>query len=282
MKKIVFPNLNLEFNINNIAFEIGNIKMYWYGIIIVFAIIVALVLMKKDNGKYGIKFDDILNICLITIPVSFIFARIYYVIFKINYYIQYPQKILNFRDGGIAIYGGIIGGIITIYIYSKIKKLDFIKILDYIAPYLALAQSIGRWGNFINIEAYGYETNSLLKMGIWESGIYKEVHPTFLYESIGDFVIFIILFINRKNISYKGQIVYNYLILYAILRIVTESIRVDSLKIGNFRISIIVSIIFLIIGLLNRKKNERTRNSKKTSCGNENDAFFPRPQKHHF
>lgn len=256
MKKVVFPNLNLEFNINNIAIEIYNIKIYWYGVIIVFAIIITLILMKKDDGRYGIKFNDILNMCLITIPISIIFARIYYVMFKLEYYLQNSHKIINIRDGGMAIYGGIIGGIISIYIYAKIKKIDFIKILDYIAPYLALSQAIGRWGNFMNIEAYGYETKSILKMGIIENGIYKEVHPTFLYESIGDLIIFIILFINRKNIKYKGQILYKYLIFYAILRIFTESIRIDSLKIGNIKISIIVSIVFLTIGLLNRKKNE--------------------------
>lgn len=128
---------------------------------------------------------------------------------------------------------------------------------------MALSQAIGRWGNFLNVEAYGYETKSIFRMGIIESGLYKEVHPTFLYESIGDFIIFVILFINRKNIKYKGQILYKYLIFYAILRIFTENMRIDSLKIGNFRISIIVSIIFLIIGLLNRRKNERTENSKK-------------------
>lgn len=231
MRKVVFPSLNLEFNINNIALEIGNIKIYWYGIIIVFAIIIALIFMKRDEGRYGIKFNDILNICLITIPISIIFARIYYVIFKLEYYIQNPQKIINIRDGGIAIYGGIIGGITAIYIYSKIKKIDFIKILDYIAPYLALSQAIGRWGNFLNVEAYGYETKSIFRMGIIESGLYKEVHPTFLYESIGDFIIFVILFINRKNIKYKGQILYKYLIFYAILRIFTENMRIDSLKI---------------------------------------------------
>ena len=264
MKKVIFPSFNLEFNINSVALKVGHVNIYWYGIIIAFAIILSLFLMKKDDGRYGIKFNDILNICLITIPISVICARIYYVIFKLEYYMQNPQKVMNLRDGGIAIYGGIIGGIITIYIYSKIKKVDFIKILDYIAPYLALSQAIGRWGNFVNVEAYGYETKNLFRMGIIENGIYKEVHPTFLYESIGDFIIFIILFIKRKNIKYKGQILYDYLIYYSILRIFTESIRIDSLKIGNVRISIIVSIIFLIVGLVNRRKNERTRNSKKT------------------
>lgn len=263
MKKIIFPGLNLEFNINNIAFKILGIKIYWYGILIVLAMVIALFFMKKDNGKYGIKFNNILNIFIITIPVSIIFARIYYIIFKLDYYEQNPQRIMDLRDGGIAIYGGIIGGIISIYVYSKFKKLDFIKILDYIVPYLALGQAIGRWGNFVNIEAYGYETNNIFRMGIIENGIYKEVHPTFLYESIGDFIIFIILYLKRNEIKYKGEILYNYLRYYAIVRIFTESIRSDSLKIGDFKISIIVSVIFFIIGILNRRINERTRNSKK-------------------
>lgn len=250
MKKIIFPGLKLEFYINNIAFEIANIKIYWYGIIIVSAIILALFLLKKDDGKYGIRYEEIINMCIFTIPISIISARIYYIIFKINYYIQNPIKIIDFRDGGLAIYGAIIGGIISIYIYSKIKKLDFIKILDYIAPYLAIGQAIGRWGNFLNIEAYGYETNSILRMGIIENDIYKEVHPTFLYESIGDFIIFIILYNKRNKIEYTGQIVYNYLVYYSILRIFTESLRADSLRIGKLKISVIISIVFLIIGLL--------------------------------
>lgn len=255
MRKIIFKGLNLEFNINNVAFEICNIKIYWYGIIIVFAIITALIFMKKDDGKYGIKFNDIINIFIYVLPISIISARIYYIVFKLDYYLRNPVKIFEIRDGGLAIYGGIIGGIITIYVYSKIKKMDFIKILDYIVPYLAIGQAIGRWGNFINIEAYGYETNNLFRMGIMENEIYKEVHPTFLYESIGDFIIFLSLY-NKKNVQYKGEITFNYLIEYSIIRIIIENIRADSLMFKEIKISIIISIIFFIIGIIGKTRGK--------------------------
>ena len=249
VKEILFPGLNLKFEINSIAINIGNIGIYWYAIFIVIAFSVAILFFKKDNGKYGIEFEDIIELFIILIPVSIIFARIYFVIFNFNFYIKNPVEILNIRNGGLAIYGGIIGAIITILVFCKIKKINFLDVLDYIVPYLALGQAIGRWGNFFNGEAHGQVTDNILRMGIVENGTYIEVHPTFLYESICNFIIFIILFIMRNKRQYKGQLTFTYLTLYGLIRAIIEGLRTDSLMLGSFRISQVISILlFMVFG----------------------------------
>lgn len=246
MKEITFPSFNLDFNINNIAISIGNINIYWYAILIVSAFIIGILFCKKDDGKYNIKFDNILELMIILIPISIIGARLFYILFKLDYYIQYPENILNIRDGGLAIYGGIIGATITIIIYCKRKKINILDVTDYLVPYLALGQAIGRWGNFFNAEAHGVETTSVFRMGIIENGKYIEVHPTFLYESICNLVIFLILYLLRNKRKYKGQITYLYLALYGFVRAIIEGLRTDSLMIGSFRVSQILSIILCI------------------------------------
>ena len=164
MKFVSFPNLNLNIKISSIALNIFGINIYWYAIIIVFAIIIATIFLKKDDGKYGIKFDNIFELMLIVIPISIICARLYYCLFKLDYFLKNPLDIFNLKTGGLAIYGGMIGGIVTIIIYSKAKKINILDILDYISPYIALGQAIGRWGNFVNLEAYGTKTNSFLNI----------------------------------------------------------------------------------------------------------------------
>jgi len=263
MNKITFPGIGLELNINKIAFTIGNIEIYWYAIIIVSAITIAIFLCKKNDGKYGIKFDNILELLIFTIPVSIITARLYYVLFNLDYYSKNIIEILNIKNGGIAIYGGLIGGAITCYIYCKIKKIDFLNLLDLIVPSVALAQSIGRWGNFVNVEAYGKTTNLPWRMGILENGIYKEVHPTFLYESIATLAIFIILSKKSKNRKFKGEMLYLYIILYSFVKFFIEGIRIDSLMLNNIRISQILSmVLFVVFCIILSKKNIKENKSK--------------------
>ncbi len=149
MKEITFPNLNLKFTLNSIAISLGNIQIYWYAIFIVSAFAIAILFCKRDDGKYNIKYENILEVFLLIIPVSIIFARLYYVIFRLDYYIQNPIEIFNIQNGGLAIYGGIIGAIITIAIYCRIKKINMLDILDYIAPFLALGQAIRKMGKFL-------------------------------------------------------------------------------------------------------------------------------------
>ncbi len=246
MNYIEFPLFNLELNISRIAVKIFGIDIYWYAIIIVSAIIIALLWCKKNFEKVNIDFDGIFDLAIILIPISILSARIYYILFNLEYYTKSPINILNFRDGGLAIYGGIIGGIITCYIYCKKKKIDILDLLDGIAPVLALSQSIGRWGNFVNVEAYGSETNMPWKMGIIENEIKKYVHPTFLYESICTLIIFLILSKMIDKRKFKGEITYLYLLLYSFVRFFIEGLRTDSLMLLNFRISQLLSLVIFV------------------------------------
>lgn len=237
MREVVFPLLNLKLNINPIMFNMFGINIYWYAFLIVFSIILGIIICKKNEGKFGIKFDNILDLLICVLPISIICARLYYVIFSLNSYIQNPLEIFNIRDGGLAIYGGIIGAVIIILIYCKRKKISALDVLDYVAPCLALGQCIGRWGNFFNVEAHGEITKSIFRMGIIENGNYIEVHPTFLYESIGTLIIFIILMILQRKRKFKGQITYIYLVMYSFIRFLIENLRTDSLMFMNLRVS---------------------------------------------
>ena len=273
MKEIVFPSLGLELNINSVAINIGSINIYWYAILIVSAFIIGIIFCKKDDGKYYIKFENILELMIILIPISIISARIYFILFKLDYYLQNPIEIFDIRNGGLAIYGGIIGAVIAIVIYCKKKKIPILDMTDYLVPYLALGQAIGRWGNFFNAEAHGTETTNIFRMGIIENGRYIEVHPTFLYESICNLIIFITLYLLRNKRKYKGEITYLYLALYGIVRAIVEGLRTDSLMLGNFRISQVLSIVLFVIFTIilifkelkykkerNRNKNEKNKN----------------------
>lgn len=250
--------------IPRLAFEIFGIPIYWYAVLIVSSMIMAIIWCKMHNGRFGIKFDDLIDLAIIMLPIAIIGARLYYVLFKLDYYISEPLEILQIKNGGLAIYGGIIGGLLVIAIYSKVKKINTLDITDFIAPVIALCQSIGRWGNYINIEAYGYETNFPIKMEIIENGITKYVHPTFLYESICTLAIFIILSILSKKRKFSGEITYLYIILYAVIRFFIEGLRTDSLMLFNCRISQILSLVLFIVFscILIYKKNKYKDMSK--------------------
>lgn len=233
--------------ISRVAFTIAGIDIYWYAVLIVSAIVIGIIWSLLKSGRYNIKFDTILDLCIFMIPISILCARAYYVIFNLNYYTSNPLEILDFRNGGLAIYGGIIGAVITIIVFCKIKKVNILNLTDYIAPIIPLGQAIGRWGNYINIEAYGTETNLPLKMEIIENGVTKYVHPTFLYESVGNFILFLILLKISKNRKFSGQITLLYFIGYAFIRFFIEGLRTDSLMIGNIRVSQLFSLIIFII-----------------------------------
>ena len=251
VNEISFPSLNLNFKISRIAFRIFNIPIYWYAIIIVSGIIIALLLCKKSKTKFGIEFDNILEALIFALPIGVICARIYYCIFNLPQYVANPQTVLNIKDGGLAIYGGIIGAGITIVIYCKLKKIDILNFFDCIIPYVAIAQSIGRWGNFVNVEAYGYETTNFFRMQINTIEGIKEVHPTFLYESIVMLGIFILLEFLKKRRKFKGEIIEIYFITYSFARFWIEGIRADSLMLYKFRISQILSIFIFVFFCFN-------------------------------
>ena len=249
---ISFPNLNISFFINPVAISIFGFKIHWYGILIVAAILIGLFLAKRDDGLHEIKFDNVFDFVLLGILSGITCARIYFVIFNIDYYKNNLAEIFGIWNGGLAIYGGFIGGIIAALIFCKIKKMNFLNLCDYLVPFLALGQSIGRWGNFINQEAYGYATESFLKMRIYskEIGAFINVHPTFLYESILDVCIFILLMLIRKKRKFKGQLLYIYLGIYGVGRFVIEGLRTDSLMLMNFRVSQVFSGFLVIISII--------------------------------
>ena len=148
MNEVTFPVINLKINMSQIAFSIGNLDIYWYAILMMSAFIISLIIFKIKDGKFGIKFSDIIDLSLYVIPISIISARIYYVLFNLDYYLNYPMQILNIKAGGLAIYGGIIGGGLTCYILCKKKKINILDLFDLIVPCLALRTSYRKMGEF--------------------------------------------------------------------------------------------------------------------------------------
>ena len=250
MNVVTFPGLNLSFEFSKIAFSILGIGIYKYAVCIVIGIAIAITLCLMNKEKFNVDIDFILENIILGIFTGVIGARLYYILFNLGYYIDNPNELLNFRNGGLAIYGGLILGAISIIINCKIHKKDFLDLFDSIIPYVAIAQCIGRFGNFFNIEAYGYETNSILRMGIITQSGYMEVHPTFLYESLATFIIAIVLIVLQRKRKFKGQILVLYGIFYGFIRMLIEPLRTDSLMVFNLRISQILSIIIFIISTI--------------------------------
>lgn len=248
----------MQFNIDPIAFRVFGIPIRWYGILIALGVFLAMLVVDRLSKKEGMDENTISQIFFAALFFGIIGARIYYVIFKWDYYKANPGSILNIREGGLAIYGGIIAGLIAIFVYTRIKRISFFRITDILAPGVILAQSIGRWGNFVNQEAYGYPTD--LPWGLIIDG--QKVHPTFLYESLGDFIIFIILYKLFSSKKYDGKITYLYMLLYGVLRFFVEGLRQDSLYIGPLRVSQLVSLLLAVAGLLLLFIKARTKKNK--------------------
>lgn len=231
---------------NKVAFELFGIDVRWYGILIATGVMIGLLFAKK-NTKYVKLEDEIMeDFLLIALIPSIIGARLYYVLFNLDYYGKDIVKIIDIRSGGLAIHGGLIVGIIISYLFCRKKKISIFDFLDVLASVVPIGQSIGRWGNYINGEAHGGPTD--LPWAITVDGV--KVHPTFLYESICTFLIFILLNYLIRNRSFKGQIFSLYLILYSLARFFIEGLRTDSLYIGSIRVAQLVSIIFMCIGIL--------------------------------
>lgn len=265
MPEIWFPNLGIEIQkLNNVAFSIFGIDVYWYGIIIATGILLGYLIVLKEAKRTNQNPDFYTNGLIYATIFSLIFARAYYVIFSWDYFKNHLNEILSIRNGGIAIYGAIIGGGLFIIIYSKIKKVSFLKVADTISMGLLIGQILGRWGNFVNREAFGGYTNNLFAMRYLKSQVneinqnlfekviningteYIQVHPTFLYESIWNIGVLIIIFLYRKRKKFDGELMAIYFIGYGIGRFWIEGLRTDALMIGNFAISQILSLVLII------------------------------------
>jgi len=243
---------------DRIFFSIGPITIYWYSVTMLLAVLTGIYLSIKESKKQGMYFfiSDLVTYAII---FGIIGARLYYVIFNFNSYKDNLLSILYIWEGGIAIYGAIIGGLLAIIYLARKRKQSIIKTTDIIVPGLILAQAIGRWGNFFNQEAHGTEVTlefleslhlpNFIIEGMYINGSYY--HPTFLYESIWCIIGFIILITIRKLTKRKtGIMTCTYFIWYGIGRLFIEGLRTDSLYLGIFRISQIVSIILILIGII--------------------------------
>lgn len=247
--------------IDPVAISIGPIKIYWYGIIIALAMLIGISLATKEAQKLGLEEDTMVDMALWAIPIGFIGARLYYVLFKWDYYIQNPSEIIAIWNGGIAIYGGLIAGGLAVYWFARRKKMTLTLLLDILAPSVLLAQSIGRWGNFINQEAHGgavsrqfLETLYLPEFIIEQMNINGTYyHPTFLYESLWSLLGFILLIIlrNQKGLLRRGEVALSYVIWYSFGRFFIEGMRTDSLWIGDImRVSQMLSLVLFISAII--------------------------------
>lgn len=241
-----------------VAFTLFGMDIMWYGILIGTGFVLAIILCYKRAPKHGIQSDHILDFAIFLIPASIIGARAYYVIFSWENYVGDFWKILNIRNGGLAIHGGIIVGLIVGLLVCKYHKINFLEMADLVLPTVALAQAIGRWGNFFNSEAHGGPTD--LPWAVWADGQY--VHPTFLYESLWCFALFWFLLWLDKRRAFPGQIACLYGMLYSLERGLVEQLRTDSLMIGSFKqaqiLSFFVFVFCLALYIILRNKRKRS------------------------
>ncbi|MBQ8254643.1 MAG: prolipoprotein diacylglyceryl transferase [Clostridia bacterium] len=257
MNHISFPGLGIkEFAVNPQAFELFGRPVMWYGVIISFGMILAvLYVLYRAKHNENIKQDDVFDYAIWAVLSGVIGARIYYVATKFEDYkadtpLETFKNCIAIWEGGIAIYGAIIGGLLAVIAVSYFKKIKLGKALDMISPAVMLAQSIGRWGNFFNAEAHGGPTTLPWRMGIrndeFPSAVY--VHPTFLYESLWNILGFVLINLFYKKKKYDGQIFVMYLTWYGFGRMLIEGLRTDSLYVGSFRISQVIGFLCFFIG----------------------------------
>lgn len=259
---ISFPGLfgDWQFTVPSKALDIGN-GIYWYGIIIACGMLLALWFCMKKAPRYGLTEDNVIDTILWVLPISILGARAYYVIFYLDLFRNADGSIAwsqTYRiwDGGLAIYGGVIAGFLTAYIFSRCKKLSFWAIADCCVQGLLIGQAIGRWGNFMNREAFGAETTLPWRMRLWASAAeYVDVHPTFLYESLWNVLGFLLLyFLVSRARRFDGENTCFYFLWYGIGRFWIEGLRTDSLYLFNWtlfgeriRVSQALSLVMVLV-----------------------------------
>ena len=247
MNNISFPRLGLSFDINPVAIKLPYFGgVHWYGIIIAAGIILALCYCVRVAQREGVPSDNVYDTLIYSLPVAIICARLYYVIFSWEKYSDNPIDMLKIWEGGLAIYGGIIGAVIAGVTYFKIKKLGILKMCDICCLGLIIGQAVGRWGNFVNAEAFGGYCGHIWGMSI-NGGM--SVHPTFLYESLWNLIGFIFLSRLHKKRPFYGFTFFSYLTWYGTGRFFIEGLRTDSLYIGSLRVSQLVALLCVITGI---------------------------------
>ncbi len=244
---------------DSVAFYIGSRPVQWYGLIIGFGIFLGLYLATREAKRVGISPDFFVDLVLYGVPIAIVCARLYYVVFKWDYYSQHLDEIVAIWNGGLAIHGGLIGAVLTGYIYTRIKKISFWTMADIAAPSILLGQAIGRWGNFMNQEAHGGPITESTQwiMDILPSWISEQMniqgvyyHPTFLYESLWSLVgvILLIFWLRKQPWVRNGEVFLGYLIWYSLGRFFVEGMRTDSLMLTDMlRIAQVISIVIIIV-----------------------------------
>lgn len=266
---IRFPHLGLTLNPGK-SFTVFGIEIAYYGVIIALGMLAGALVAYREAKKTGQKVDDYIDFTLYTLIAAIIGARIYYVIFEWDYYSAHPLEIFNLRAGGLAIYGGVLASALTLFIFTKVKKLKFWLMADTAAQGLIIGQIIGRWGNFFNREAFGGYTDSLFAMqlpvseakGITQELIehlvtidgvsYVQVHPTFLYEGTWNLLLFIGICLYKRHKKFDGEIFAIYLMGYGVGRFIIEGLRTDQLVIkalGGIAASQVLSIILIVLAV---------------------------------
>ena len=244
---ISFPGLGIEIDPTR-AFSLGPLNIHMYGLIISCGLIAAVLYACRRSKQFGLKEDDIIDGVLYVTPFAILCARIYYCVFSWDMYKDNPISILYIWEGGLAIYGGVLGAILGVVVFCKCKKISVAALLDLVALGFLIGQSAGRWGNFFNREAFGAPTESFLRMGLFNNftGAVEYYHPTFLYESVWNLCGFVMLHFLSKKRRYDGQIALGYAAWYGLGRAMIEGLRMDSLWWGPFRVSQLLAAVSCI------------------------------------
>ena len=253
LTEITFPSLKIALDPSR-GFSLGPLSIHWYGLLIAMGMLLAVLYGCRRCKSFGMKDDDIIDGVLCIVPVAVICARAYYCIFQWEAYASNPISVLYIWEGGLAIYGGVIGAAIGVVVYAFVKK-DKVKltaVLDLTALGFLIGQSIGRWGNFFNREAFGAETTSFLRMGLLNkiTGVVTYYHPTFLYESVWNACGFVLLHFLSKKRQYDGQIALGYVAWYGLGRAMIEGLRTDSLYLGSVRVSQLLAAASCVIAAM--------------------------------
>ena len=235
---ISFPGLGLELDPPS-TIQLGPLTIHFYGLIIAVGMLLAVLYASKRSKEFGLKEDDLIDGVLWVAPFAIICARLYYCIFEWDQYASNPISILYIWNGGLAIYGGVLGAVIGLSVFCKVRKIKATAMMDVVSLGLLIGQLVGRWGNFMNREAFGAPTDSFLRMGLYNTatGAVEYYHPTFLYESLWNFVGFLLLHFLSKKRKYDGQVALGYVAWYGLGRAFIEGLRMDRLYWGPFRVS---------------------------------------------
>lgn len=252
LNNILFTGLGIDITISRVLFSVFGIDIYAYGAIIALGFILAFWYGTKEADRVGLGQDDLLNMFLIAVPLAIVGARLYYVIFSWSDYKNNLSEIFNIRNGGLAVYGGVIAAVLVVFVYCRKKKISMGLVLDILCIGLLIGQSIGRWGNFFNGEAFGSQTSLPWAMTIISDGqtIAQNVHPTFFYESLWNALGVIVLTLYKKKKSFNGELFCGYMIWYGFGRMLIEGLRTDSLYIGAFRVSQLLSLALVVAGIV--------------------------------